>query len=399
MPDDEQLAKVFLKPTRDKSLMRRHPWLFSGAIERVAGDPLRGATVRVVSHTDQFLAYAAWSPSSQIRLRVWSFDESTSIDADFIAARLARAIDARDALGVHDAGACRLVFSESDGLPGLIVDRYGDFLVCQFLSAGVEHWRDDIVAQLERLLSPRGIYERSDVGVRRKEGLAASSGTLAGVPPPPQLEIEIDGLVQFVALAEGQKTGGYLDQRVNRQRVAHYADGRRVLDAYAYTGGFGLQCLRAGASGATFVDSSSTALDTLRATAERNGLGARCDCIQADVPEYLRAFLKAGERFDLIVLDPPKFVQTAQQVTKGCRAYKDINRLGFALLNPGGMLASFSCSGHVDAGLLQKVIAQAAVEASRDATIVERLGQPADHPVALSFPESEYLKGFIVRVC
>jgi len=398
MQDDGQLAKIYLQPAREKSLVRRHPWIFSGAIERIAGDPSRGATVRVVSHADEFLAYAAWSPSSQIRLRVWSFDESISIDADFIAARLTRAIDARRTLGMLAAGVCRLVFSESDGLPGLIVDRYGEFLVCQFLSVGVERWRDEIVAQLERLLSPRGIYERSDVGVRRKEGLAASTGTLAGVSPPPLLEIEIDGLVQLVALAEGQKTGSYLDQRANRQRVAHYANGRRVLDAYAYTGGFGLQCLRAGAGAATFVDSSSTALEMLRATAERNGFAARCNVIQADVPEQLRAFLQAGERFDLIVLDPPKFVQTAQQVNKGCRAYKDINRLAFSLLNPGGMLASFSCSGHVDASLLQKVIAQAACEASREATIVERLGQPADHPVALSFPESEYLNGFILRV-
>lgn len=398
MRNDNHIPTAQLKRSREKSLARRHPWIFSGAIERVVGNPSPGQTVRVVSDTGEFLAHAAWSPSSKIRLRTWSFDESATIDANFIAARIERAIDARRALGLTDDIACRIVFSESDGLPGLIVDRYDAYLVCQFLSAGVELWRDVIKKELERLLAPRGIYERSDVGVRRKEGLAPTSGSIAGELPPPQLELNIDGLVQVVDLAHGQKTGSYLDQRVNRRRVARHAHGRRVLDGYAYAGGFGLQCLRAGASDAVFVDSSSTALEMLRAAADRNDLSARCTCIQADVPEQLRAFVKTGERFDLIILDPPKFVQTAEQVTKGCRAYKDINRLAFELLNPGGLLATFSCSGHVDAALLQKVVAQAAVESDCDATIVERLGQPPDHPIALSFPESEYLKGFILRV-
>jgi 23S rRNA (cytosine1962-C5)-methyltransferase len=393
-----RIATAYLKPSREKSLLRRHPWIFSGAIERVDGDPEPGATIAVASSRDEFLAYAAWSPRSQIRARVWSFDMDTAIDEAFLAARLAAAIDARRALGLLDTGACRVVFSESDGLPGLIVDRYGDFLSCQFLSTGAEFWRGEIIAQLMQLLSPRGIYDRSDVSVRRKEGLAQTSGVIAGDAPPAALEIEIDGLVQTVDLAHGQKTGSYLDQRVNRLRVANYARDRQVLDAYAYTGGFGLACLHAGAASATFIDSSSTALTGLNAAAARNGLAERCETIQADVPEQLREFVRSDRRFDLIVLDPPKFVNAAEQVTKGCRAYKDINRLALELLNPGGLLATFSCSGHVDAVLLQQVLAQAAVDAGRDPTIIERLSQPPDHPVALPFPESEYLKGFVLRV-
>lgn len=387
-----------LKRDRDKSLKRRHPWVFSGAIDGIDGDPAPGATVRVLDHAGGPLALAAVSPASQIRLRIWSFDANRTIDASFIAARIERAIASRRALGFLDTGACRLVFGEADGLPGLVVDRYGDFLVCQFLSAGIEYWRKPVIEALEHQLAPRGIYERSEAGVRRKEGLAPARGCLAGEAPPAALEIEIDGLVQRFDLASGQKTGGYLDQRLNRRRVAAYASGARVLDAYAYTGGFGLNCLKAGAREAEFLDSSAPALETVAAAAELNGLGNRCRLLQGDVPATLRRLHEQGERFDLIVLDPPKFVQTAQQLTKGCRAYKDINRLAFTLLGEGGILASFSCSGHVDAALLQKVIAQAAVEAGRDAQIIERLGQPADHPVALSFPEGEYLKGFILRV-
>jgi len=389
---------VYLKPGREKSLRRRHPWIFSGAIERIEGDPEPGATLPVLGHGGEFLAQAAYSPASQIRLRVWSFDAAANIDAAFIGQRLEQAVEARRAAGLLDAaGACRLVFAESDRLPGLIVDRYGDYLVCQFLTAGIEPWRETVIEQLTRLFEPQGIYERSEVGMRRKEGLASRRGLVAGNAPPPRLEIEIDGLGQFIDIEHGQKTGAYLDQRLNRRRVASYAPGKRVLDAYAYTGGFGLSCLLAGASEASFLDSSAPALEAAAAQAEHNGLTERCRYIEADVPGELRTLTARGERFDLIVLDPPKFVHTAQQINAGCRAYKDINRLAFELLNPGGVLASFSCSGHVDLPLLQKVIAGAALDAGRDAQIVERLGQPADHPVGLHFPESEYLKGLILR--
>lgn len=388
---------VHLKRGREKSLRRRHPWIFSGAVERVVGDPAPGTTVRVLGHSGEFLAWAAWSPTSQIRLRVWAFDQAATIDSAFIGRRLEQAIDARRALGLLETSACRLVFSESDELPGLVVDRYGDWLVCQFLSAGVEFWRSAIIAQLERLLAPHGIYERADAAVRRKEGLASGSGVLSGDAPPRRLELTIDRLCQLFDLAHGQKTGAYLDQRSNRLRVASYASGRRVLDAYCYTGGFGLHCLAAGATEANFVDSSSAALESMREAAELNGVAARCHSIHGDVAEQMRSLRDAGSRFDLIVLDPPKFVQTAEQLTKGCRAYKDVNRVAFEILSPGGILASFSCSGHVDAGLLQKLIAQAALDAGRDARIVERLGQPPDHPVALNFPEAGYLNGLILH--
>jgi 23S rRNA (cytosine1962-C5)-methyltransferase len=395
LPSSEPAVR--LKEQREKSLGRRHPWIFSGAVDSVMGDPVAGATVRVLSHSGEFLARAAWSPKSQIRLRVWTFDESTSVDAAFVGKRLEEAIEARRTLGLLDEGACRLVFGESDRLPGLVVDRYGDYLVCQFLSTGVEFWRSAVIAQLKRLLAPRGIYERSDATVRRKEGLAAGSGVLEGEAPPAQLELTIDGVRQRFDLAHGQKTGAYLDQRVNRRRVASYASGRHVLDGYSYTGGFGLHCLAAGAAEVTFMDSSAPALESARESAERNGFGDQCLCVQADVADELRALRGAGRRFDLIVLDPPKFVHTAEQLTKGCRAYKDINRLAFEILEPGGILATFSCSGHVDAALLQKVIAQAALEAGRDAKILEHLGQAPDHPVALAFPEAGYLNGFILR--
>jgi 23S rRNA (cytosine1962-C5)-methyltransferase len=394
---EESRAAVYLKKQREKSLRRRHPWIFSGAVERIVGNPASGEAVPVRSHTGEFLAQAAWSPASQIRLRVWTFDESKTVDAMLIGERLERALESRRASGLIDDGACRLVFSESDELPGLIVDRYGDWLVCQFLSAGIEFWRGAVISHLERLLDPRGIYERSDAAVRRKEGLAPAAGVLCGDAPPPRIELELDGLRMPFDLAHGQKTGGYLDQRRNRLRVASLARGRRVLDAYAYTGGFGLQCLKAGAAEVTFVDSSATALESASAAAERNGLAARCRFIRADVAETLRVLRDDGSRFDLIVLDPPKFVQTAEQLTRGCRAYKDINRLAFEILSGDGILASFSCSGHVDAALLQKVISQAAIDAGRDAKIVERLGQPADHPVALNFPEAGYLNGYLLR--
>lgn len=387
-----------LKAGREKSLKRRHPWVFSGAISRVDGKPAAGATVRVLAETGEFLAHAAYSPESQIRLRVWTFNEAATVNAGLIARRVEQAITARRASGLLASdGACRLVFGEADWLPGLVVDRYGDFVVCQLLSAGIEYWRTAVVDALTRQLAPRGIYERSEASMRRKEGLASSRGPLYGDPPPPRLEIHGDGLRQLVDIEHGQKTGAYLDQQINRRRVATYATGAHVLDAYSYSGGFGLACLAAGATQATFLDSSATALETIAAQADLNGLSERCRYIEADVANELRGMQARGERFDLIVLDPPKFVHTAQQVNAGCRAYQDINRLAFELLTPGGVLASFSCSGHVDAGLLQKVIASAALEAGREAQIIERLGQPVDHPVALHFPESEYLKGFVMR--
>lgn len=393
------IPEIRLKAGREKSIRRRHPWVFSGAIAHVNGDPEAGSTVRVQSAAGEFLAYAAWSPASQIRARVWSFDETSTIDAAFIRQRIARAIELRRQLGLlDDASASRLVFSESDGLPGLIVDRYRACLVCQFLSAGAEFWRDAIVSALDELLAPRAIYERSDASVRLKEGLELRSELLRGELPAEPLEFTMNGVRHLVNIEQGQKTGGYLDQRVNRLRVAAYAAGASVLDAYSYSGGFALAALCHGASDANLIDSSADALRLAGRQAELNGVASRCRFTNANVPEELRRLRNAEKRYDLVVLDPPKFVSSAQQLKSGCRGYKDINMLGLQLLNPGGVLATFSCSGHVGADLFQKIVAGAAADVRCDTQIVERLSQAPDHPVALSFPEADYLCGLVVRL-
>jgi 23S rRNA (cytosine1962-C5)-methyltransferase len=393
------LPKLWLKPGRERSLRRRHPWVFSGAVERVEGKPDAGATVEIVAAGGEALARGAYSPSSQIRARVWSFEAGESIDEEFFRRRLTRAIESRRSLELLEPrAACRLVFSESDGLPGLIVDRYGDYLVCQLLSAGAEAWRATIVELLGELCGPRGIYERSEGGARHKEGLPSRREVLAGAQPPRELEIAAGELRFFVDIASGQKTGAYLDQQRNRERVAAHSRGADVLDAFSYTGGFAIACLIGGASSAILVDSSAEALALAQRETAANGVAARCRFVTANVFDELRALREQGATFDVVVLDPPKFVHSAEQVNAGSRGYKDINMLGLTLVRPGGVLATFSCSGHVDAALFQKIVAGAAVDAGRTAQILERLTQPPDHPVATAFPEADYLKGLILRV-
>jgi 23S rRNA (cytosine1962-C5)-methyltransferase len=393
------VSRVYLRPGRDKSLRRRHPWIFSGAVDRVEGEPGLGDTVAVVAANGDFLAYAAYSPASQIRLRVWSFAEHESVDAGLLERRVRAAVEARQALGTtaHQT-AYRLVFGESDGLPGLVVDQYGAHLACQFLAAGAERWREELLDVLEAIVVPQGIVERSEGSARRKEGFPSRRGLLRGAAPPERIEYRLGSLRLLVDLTTGQKTGAYLDQALNYRRVAAYASGRKTLDAYAYGGAFALSALSAGAVDALLIDSSARALELADAHAALNGLDGRCRAIEADVPRALRQLAGGSERFDLIILDPPKFVHTAEQVAAGSRAYKDVNRVALGLLNPGGILATFSCSGHVDAALFQKILAGAAVDAGRDTQIVERLSQPPDHPVSLNFPESDYLTGLIVRV-
>ena len=393
------LPKLTLKQGREKSLRRRHPWIFSGAVERIEGTPELGASIDIVAATGEVLGRAAYSPSSQIRARVWSFDPNESIDTAFFRRRLVRAIDSRRRLGLLEPqAACRLVFSESDGLPGLIVDRYADYLVCQFLSAGADSWRATIVELLMELVKPQGIYERSEGGARHKEGLPSRRGSLAGAEPPGEVEVAAGSMRLVVDIPNGQKTGAYLDQQRNRERVAAHAQGADVLDAFSYTGGFSIACLRAGAASATLVDSSADALAVAERETAANGVGEHCRFVVANVFDELRALRDRGTRFDVVVLDPPKFVHSADQVNAGSRGYKDINMLGLALVRPGGILATFSCSGHVDALLFQKIVAGAAIDAGRSAQILERLTQPPDHPVATEFPEADYLKGLILRV-
>ena len=389
---------IVLKPGREKSLRRHHPWIFSGAIERVEGSPAPGDTVQVRSADGEVLALAAWSPQSQIRARVWSFDSAARIDQDCFRNRVRRAIALRSSLSAaRHTNAMRLVHGESDGLPGLVVDRYADVLVAQFLSAGAERWRDAILDALAEATGCEAIYERSDAGVRALEGLALRSGFARGNRDAGRVAIHEYGLQFRVDVAAGQKTGFFLDQRENRQRIRALAAGREVLDAFCYTGGFAIAALAGGAKSVVGVDSSAPALEIARENLGANPFDAsRVRFEAADVFGHLRALRDRAARFDLIVLDPPKFAPTAAQAKNAARAYKDINLLAFKLLTPGGLLATFSCSGGIDASLFQSIVAGAALDAGVEGKIIEHFGAAADHPVALEFPEGEYLKGLLV---
>lgn len=397
------MPALILKPGREKSLLRRHPWVFSGAVESVDGDPAPGATVDLLSSKGDFLARAAYSPQSQIRARVWTFDPSEPVDESFFRKRITAAINQRrDLLGADSTlpvphSAFRLIHAESDRLPGLIVDRYADVLAAQFLSAGAEFWRETIAGILLEESGLSRLYERSDADVRELEGLPPRCGPLRGEPPT-ELTIEEHGLRFKVDLARGHKTGFYLDQRGNRLRVRELAGGREVLDCFCYTGGFTVNALAGGAKSVLSVDSSAEALSLCRDNLALNRLPAeRHTALEADVFQSLRKFRDAGHSFDLIVLDPPKFAPTAAQAAKAARGYKDINLLGFKLLRPGGILVTFSCSGGVEAALFQQIVAGAALDAGVNAQVVARLAQGPDHPVALEFPEGAYLKGLVCR--
>jgi 23S rRNA (cytosine1962-C5)-methyltransferase len=390
---DAGAPALVLRPGREKSLARRHPWVFSGAIDRVTGTPGPGATVAIRSAAGAFHAWAAYSPSSQIRARVWSWDEQAAIDDAFLHARVTSAIARRAGLaGATDA--VRLVHGEADGLPGVVCDRYGEVLVFQFASAGAERFRDSIVdAACEATGCPTA-YERSDLDVRELEGLAPRAGPIRGAAAP-SVTITEHGIRYAVDVAHGQKTGFYLDQRANRDRVRALAGGREVLNCFCYTGGFTLNALAGGAHSALSIDSSAAALELARENARRNGLDGG-EWLEADVFAALRKLRDGGRGFDLIVLDPPKFAPTAAHAERAARAYKDINLLAFKLLRPAGVLATFSCSGGVSADLFQKIVAGAATDAGADVRIAERLQADADHPVTLAFPEGEYLKGLVL---
>lgn len=389
---------LILKPGREKSPLHRHPWIFSGAIARVEGEPAPGDTVTVRAADGRFLAAAAYSPASQIRARVWTFREGEAVDAAFFRARLARAIAGRTGLIGPETDALRLVHGESDGLPGLVVDRYGDVLVVQVLAVGAERWLAEIVDVLAELTGVSRIYERSDADVRALEGLAARCGPLRGEFPGIPLAIGEHGLAYRIDVERGQKTGFYLDQRDNRRRIGELARDRDVLNCFCYSGGFSLSAIRGGARSVLSVDSSAEALALARENARLNDFSeANVEWLEADVFKALRLFRDQARSFDLIVLDPPKFAPTAQHAEKAARAYKDINLLGFKLLRPGGLLASFSCSGGISAELFQKILAGAALDAGIEAQIVGRLSASPDHPVALGFPEGDYLKGLLVR--
>ena len=388
---------LVLKPGREKSLRRRHPWIFSGAIAQVRGEPESGETVEVHSSAGERLALAAYSPHSQIRARVWAWDDVT-IDAGFFARRIEDAAAARKALRIEEAGdAMRVVHGESDGLPGVIADRYGETVVMQILSAGPERWREAITDALSALPGVMRVWERSDADVRELEGLKPRSGLVRGSPLAGALVIQEHGLRFKVEIDAGHKTGFYLDQRENRLRLRKLASGKDVLDCFSYTGGFALNALCGGAKSLLAIDSSALALDTARENARLNAL-PDAQWLEADVFKSLRLLRDQGRAFDLIVLDPPKFAPTAAHAERASRAYKDINLLAFKMLRPGGFLMTFSCSGGVSPELFQKIMAGAALDAEVDARIETWLHAAPDHPVALNFPESEYLKGLLCRV-
>jgi 23S rRNA (cytosine1962-C5)-methyltransferase len=393
-------AAAQLKPGKEKSLLRRHPWVFSGAIDRLHGNPQAGATLAVTSAGGQFLGWGAYSPHSQIRVRIWDWEQSTQVDAAFFYQRLQSAISARRGIpGLESVDALRLVHGESDGLPGLIIDRYRDTLVLQCLSSGPEAWLETIADQLCELTGCRDLYERSDVDVRQLEGLPERVGPLRGSAPPERIPIREGQCRYAVDVYRGHKTGFYLDQRLNRMRVGQLAPGRQALDCFSYTGGFAVAMLAHGAQSVLRLDSSQDALALGEENLALNDFDPGLSpSMQGDVFQLLRRFRDQGRTFDLIVLDPPKFAPTAAQAQRAARGYKDINLLAFKLLRPGGFLATFSCSGGIDADLFQKIVAGAALDAGVQAQIIDRLQQSPDHPVALNFPEGAYLKGLVLRV-
>ena len=398
---------VRLQRGRESSLARRHPWIFSGAVATIEGSATRGETVDVVTHDGRHLGRGAISPPSAIRVRMWTMGDDAkdiAIDRDFFARRIDEALRLRAPLLQEERGGCRLIYSEADRLPGVLVDRYGDVLVVQFLSEGAEHWRETILDLLEERLSPTTIWERSDAEIRTKEGLELRAGLARGEEPPELVEIEENGLVWKVDVRNGHKTGFYLDQRRNRAAFAEHLrrhvlpanPAPKVLNGFAYTGGFGIVALQEGVAQVTHVEASKDCLELCRVNAEANGLDLdRVEPVDGNVFSELRRFRAEERRFDVVVLDPPKFVEHRKHVDKAARGYKDINLLACQLLAPGGTLVTFSCSGLLETELFQKIVADAALDAGREARIVRKLFQGEDHPVHLAFPEASYLKGLV----
>lgn len=398
------MLTIILKPGKEKSLLRRHPWLYPTAIDRIEGKPEEknkpGATAVIRAADGRFLARAAYSPKSQLRARAWSFDENEAIDHALIKRRVKQAFAYRAAT-VQDTDAIRVIFGEADGFPGLVVDWYGGkqgHLVCQFQSAGVEAWKAPIVQALIAESGCPNVYERSDASVREREGLPLVTGTLAGREPETETLVTENGVRYAVDIQSGHKTGFYIDQRDNRRMVMEHAAGRDVLNCFCYTGGFSLAALKGGAHSVLSIDSSAEALAIAKRNVTLNGLDpAKADWSDADVFKMLRTLREQQRSFDLIVLDPPKFAASPDHVERAARAYKDINLLGFQLLRQGGLLFTYSCSGAISADLFQKIVAGAANDAKVDARILRRLSAGVDHPMTTSFPEGEYLKGLMLH--
>ena len=394
------MNKIILHKGKDKAAWQLHPWVFSGAIHRVYGQPASGEIVSVFNIENEFVAYGTYNSGSRVAVRLLEWDPNhQSVDEQWWRNRVQKAVASRKHL-LHDDNNCaRLIFAEADFLPGLIADKYADFISIQVHSSGVEQVKGIIVNELAKLLSPKGIYERSDLRSREHEGLPDTNGLLWGELPPEFVDIKENGIDYQVNIIEGQKSGFYCDQRDNRRLTAQYAKGKRVLDCFCYSGGFTLNALQAGAAHVTSVDSSALALETLERNMALNKFAlSQHKSVQSDVNKYLRQLGEEGDKFDLIVLDPPKYAPSRSALDKASRAYKDLNRRGLMLLESGGLLATFSCSGAMDMNIFKQVIAWAALDAGKEIQFIRQFTQPEDHPVRASFPEGEYLKGLLVRV-
>ena len=390
--------RLILKKGREKPLKHKHPWIFSGAVERVEGDPAPGETVEIRSFGGEFLAQGAYSPESQIQARVWNWQQDQDVSVDFFRSKIKQAIQYREQIK-YDYPMKRLIHAESDGLPGLVVDQYGEVLVLQLLSVGSDLWRDDLIQILAEETGAKSIYERSDVVVRKLEGLEPRTGLLFGQETEKLLHIEQGGMQYWIDIRKGHKTGYYLDQRSNRKTVGEMCSGLSVLDCFCYSGGFAMEALRNGAESVTLVDESESALKLAEKHILSNQLpDERLTAQKGDVFEVLRKFRDQAKSFDVIILDPPKFAPTASFASRAARGYKDINLLAFKLLKPGGFLASFSCSGGISREFFLRILSGAALDAGVNARIQSHMGQSADHSVNLSFPEGTYLKGYGIRV-
>ncbi len=395
-----KVPQVILLPGREKSLLRKHPWIFSGAIKNIIGDPEAGASVELVDANGNHLGIGAFSGASKIRVRMWTFDPEETIDQAFFHRKINQSLYVRENIaGLQKTNAMRIVFGENDGLPGVIADQYGEVVVLQLSSAGAYYWRDVIIAELVQQTACTCLYEKSDADILQLEGLHEVVKMQHGSLADNRLIIEENGIKFYLDILDGQKTGYYLDQRNNRSLVAEYSSGKKLLDCFCFSGGFSLNALAAGAVSVTAVDSSSAALQLFGENIRLNRLDPlKVEMVNDNVFEYIRKLRDRGLQYDVIVLDPPKFAPTASQAERAARAYKDINLLAFKLLAPSGILFTFSCSGGVSLALFQKIVADAALDAGRSAQIIKYLHQAEDHPISMPFPEGEYLKGLICSV-
>jgi len=394
------MIEVVLKKGKEKAVLHRHPWVFSGAIEKVKGKPENGDVVKLIDAKGAFMAYGFYNDQSRVALRLLEWDEAAEINEQWFRNKVAAAVESRNDILIDGVtNTCRLVFSESDYLPGLIVDKYANHLAVQVLTSGIEKMMPCIIDELQCLLKPESIFDKSDASSRGHEGLQTNNVVLAGSHPPESVEVIENGIRYNINIAEGQKSGFYCDQRDNRRILAAHAKGKKVLDCFSYTGGFTLNGLQNGAASVTSVDSSQLAVDTLKANILLNKFDtSKTTAITSDVNKQLRKFREDGETFDIVVLDPPKYAPSRSALDKASRAYKDLNRLGMLLLNKGGLLATFSCSGAMNMETFKQVLAWAALDAGKQVQFIYQFCQPEDHPVRSSFPEGEYLKGLLCRV-